>query len=89
MRQCFAVFGPRFRLTSDRVRVFGRIVKKLTNSLFESQTDPKEECPEATATDRGLLLKETTVNVSFLSGLPPKGSYETEMREERLQRNRG
>lgn len=47
MRQCFAVCNSGFRLTSDRVRVFGRIVKKLTNSLWEPNR-PERRVPEAT-----------------------------------------
>ena len=45
-RQCFAVCNPEFRQASNRLHLFRRIVKKLTNSLWEPNR-PESRVPKS------------------------------------------
>lgn len=64
MRQCFAVCNPEFRQASNRLHLFGRIVKKLTKPQGSNRPEsrvPKSDEPSFIRD----VAKERTVNSPF------------------------
>lgn len=53
MRQCFAVCNPEFRRASNRLHLFGRIVKKLTKP--QGSNRPESRVPKSDGDRRGLF----------------------------------
>ena len=80
--QCFSVCNPKFRLTSNRVRVFGRIVKKLNRERLFSSTRPERRMPESDGDRRGLCA----LGDCGLSLLLLRLSHRVMKRQEQLKR---
>lgn len=72
-RQCFAVCNPRFRQASNRLHLFGRIVKKLTNSAAAEPNRPERRVPKSDADRPGMSILERTVSSPFAQ--PPSQAY--------------
>lgn len=73
-RQCFAVCNPKFRQASNRLHLFGRIVKKLNRARLFRANRPERRVPESDGDRRCLsVFGYETVNVSCAQ--TPSGAY--------------
>lgn len=68
-RQCFAVCNPEFRQASNRLRLSGRIVKKLTNSATAEPNRPESRVPKSDADRPGMSILERMVSSPFTQPL--------------------